>query len=196
MDKTELIKQCQLGDIESFSKLYNLYSKKALGTAYLIAGSSGLAEDIVHEAFIHCFNYIHTLKSAEAFDTWFFKIVTRTGWRIVKSNKTNIGIEEISGETPIVDPYAAEELASCENRLMMHDALSKLSMPLRTVIVLHYFNDLSVKDISEVLGCFEGTVKSRLHNAKKQLKKIFHEDEFVSVLNSNYTIKECKVNEI
>lgn len=194
MDKIKLLKQCQLGDVEGFSELYNLYSRKALGTAYLIAGNSGLAEDIVHEAFIHCFNSIRTLKNLETFDVWFYKIVTRTGWRIVMKNKGSINMEEIDSETSLADPYAAAELNSCENRLMIYDALSKLSIPLRTVIVLHYFNDLSVKDISKVLGCFEGTVKSRLHNAKKQLRHILREDEIVSVLSTNIVLKECENN--
>jgi RNA polymerase sigma-70 factor (ECF subfamily) len=192
MDKSKLLKQCQLGDVESFSELYNLYSRQVLGTAYLIAGNSGLAEDIVHEAFLHCFNSIKSLKSIETFDVWFYKIVTRTGWRIVMKNKGSIKMDELDNEISLADPQAAAEFDTCESRLMIHEALSELSMPLRTVVVLHYFNDLSIKDISKVLGCFEGTVKSRLHNAKKQLRQILHENEIVSVLNTNYALKECE----
>lgn len=194
MDKIKLVKQCQLGDIESFSELYKLYSRQALGMAYLIAGRSGLAEDIVHEAFIQCFNSIHTLKNIETFDIWFYKIVTRTGWRIVMKNKGSIKRGDFDDEISLADSHAAADLDSCESRLMIHEALSKLSMPLRTVIVLHYFNDLSIKDISKVLGCFEGTVKSRLYNAKKQLRQILHENEIVGVLNTNYALKECESN--
>lgn len=192
MDKIELLKQCQLGDVESFSELYNLYSRQALGTAYLIAGRSGLAEDIVHEAFIQCFNSIHTLKNINIFDIWFYKIVTRTGWRIVMKNRGSISMDEIDDNISLADPYAEAELDSCESRLMIYEALSKLSISLRTVIVLHYFNDLSIKDISKVLGCFEGTVKSRLHNAKKQLKQMLHEDDIFSALGTNYVLKECE----
>jgi hypothetical protein len=83
MDKIDLIEHFQLGDMSSFSELYKLYSKPALGTAYLIAGQKSLAEDIVQESFIQCFHSIKTLKNIETFDVWFYKIVTRTGWRMV-----------------------------------------------------------------------------------------------------------------
>ncbi|WP_319001560.1 RNA polymerase sigma factor [Clostridium sp. CS001] len=96
---------------------------------------------MVQESFIQCFHSIKTLKNIKTFDVWFYKIVTRTGWR--------------------------------------------------TVIVLYYFNDMTIKDISKVLGCFEGTVKSRLHNAKKQLRHIIGEDVKVPVIKTNYTEKEC-----
>jgi RNA polymerase sigma-70 factor (ECF subfamily) len=190
MDKAQIIKQCKLGDIEGFSELYNMYSKQALGTAYLIAGHSGLAEDIVHEAFIHCFISIHKLKSMETFEVWFYKIVTRTGWKLMAQNKDSIGMDEIENKTPIVDLQASVELETCVDRLTIYEALTELSIEMRTVIVLHYFSDLSIKDISKILGCFEGTVKSRLHNAKKQLKEILQKDHIVDELRTSYALKE------
>jgi RNA polymerase sigma-70 factor (ECF subfamily) len=190
MDKAQIIKQCQLGDIDSFSELYNMYSKQAMGTAYLIAGHSGLAEDIVHEAFVHCFNSIHKLKSMETFEVWFYKIVTRTGWKLVAQNKGSICMDELENKTPIVDLQASVELETCVDRLFIYDALAELSLEMRTVIVLHYFNDLTIKGISKILGCFEGTVKSRLHNAKKQLKEILQKDHIVDSLRTSYALKE------
>lgn len=191
MDKTDLIKHCQLGDMSSFSELYKLYSKHALGTAYLISGHKGLAEDIVHESFIQCFQSIETLKNIETFDVWFYKIVTRTGWRMVKKNTSTVFLEDTVNKENIMDYSAAVDLNSCESNIMIYDALKMLSLPLRTVIVLHYFNDMTIKEISKVLGCFEGTVKSRLYNAKKQLKQIIGEDGKKSILTTEYIGKEC-----
>lgn len=94
MDKLDLIEHFQLGDMSSFSELYKLYSKRALGTAYLIAGQKSLAEDIVQESFIQCFHSIKKLKNIETFDVWFYKIVTRTGWRMVSKNKSTLLLDE------------------------------------------------------------------------------------------------------
>lgn len=169
LEKTELIILCQSGDKSSLSELYRLYSKKALGTAYLISDHKGIAEDIMQEAFIQCFNEISTLKNPEKFEIWFYKILIRTGWRMVKKHNYFIpfdtqGIEDISSDMGL---NLGLELS--DTRLSINQAMEKLSLPLKTVIILYYFNDMSIKEISEVLGCFQGTVKSRLHNAKKQL---------------------------
>jgi RNA polymerase sigma-70 factor (ECF subfamily) len=194
MNKSLLIEQCQMGNSESFSQLYKLYSRQAMGTAYLIAGNSGLAEDIVQEAFVQCFTSIGTLKNVETFDVWFYKILVRAGWRISKKYKGTVNIAEINNEIALADFNAIEELNSCENRLVIYEALSKLSLPLRTVVVLHYFNDISIKDISKMLGCFEGTVKSRLHNAKKQLREVLNKDDSFNMVNVNYLYEGCSNN--
>lgn len=189
MVDVNLIKRCQTGDAESIGELYKAYRGNALGTAYLISDHKGIAEDIVQEAFIHCFADIKKIKNPETFDIWFYKILVRTGWRMVKKYNHYIpesdeNIENFSSSNnsnPVFD--------DCETIITVSEALEKLSMPLKTVIILYYFNDMSIKEISEVLGCFQGTVKSRLHNAKKQLYYelygTFHEDEehnFKSVL--------------
>jgi RNA polymerase sigma factor (sigma-70 family) len=191
MDKETLIKCCQLGDISSFSELYKLYSKPALGTAYLISGNKCIAEDIVHEAFIQCFQSIKTLKNIETFDVWFYKVVTRTGWRMAKKHKHTLLFEDTQVEDTIADYSAMKELNFCETKLVINEALAKLSLPLRTVIILYYFNDMSIKEISKVLGCFEGTVKSRLHNGKKQLSQIIDEDINGNTFKTEYARKEC-----
>ena len=191
MDKETLIKHCQLGDMSSFSELYKLYSKPALGTAYLISGNKGIAEDIVHEAFIQCFQSIKSLKNIETFDVWFYKVVTRTGWRIVKKHKHTLMFEDTEAEDSIIDYSALRELNFCEAKLDINESLAKLSLPLRTVIVLYYFNDMNIKEISKVLGCFEGTVKSRLHNGKKQLRQIIEEDINDNIFKTEYVRKEC-----
>lgn len=61
------------------------------------------------------------------------------------------------------------EISGSENKIIIKCALEKLSLPLKSVVILHYYNDMTIEEISEVLGCFPGTVKSRLHNAKKKL---------------------------
>ena len=191
MDKIDLIHHFQLGDMSSFSELYKLYSRPALGTAYLIAGNKSLAEDIVQESFIQCFHSIKTLKNVETFDVWFYKIVTRTGWRMVNKNKHTLLLDEPETIDTIIDYNAFEKFNSCDANMIIYESLEKLSLPLRTVIVLYYFNDMNIKDISKVLGCFEGTVKSRLHNAKKQLRHIMGQDAKVPVIKTNSTGKEC-----
>ncbi|HYE11681.1 MAG TPA: RNA polymerase sigma factor [Patescibacteria group bacterium] len=194
MDTITLIKRCQLGDLESFEQLYKIYSKNALGTAYLIAGHKGIAEDIVQEAFFQCYKEIKGLRDPCAFDVWFYKLLTRMAWKMSSQHKFNISNEEINIEAEYNGSCLSPDLEVEENRLIVHQAISKLSPPLKTVVILYYFNDMTIKQIAMVLNCFQGTVKSRLHNAKKLLQKELNESIGEDIYKTMYMAKECKSN--
>ncbi len=184
MANLELLRRCQQGDAHAFSELYALYGKKALATTALISGNKGIAEDIVQEAFIQAFSRIKDLHDPARFEFWFYRILVRTGWSMVKKQAQVVPVDNERMDVLITaaDPQSA--LDDCETGLTVTKALERLSLPLKTVIVLHYFNDLSIKDIAGVLGCFQGTVKSRLYHAKK---KLF--DELYGVWDENKTQK-------
>ena len=192
LDAITLVKRCQQGDLESFEELYKIYSKNALGTAYLIAGHKGIAEDIVQEAFFQCYKEIKTLRNIDAFDVWFYKLLVRLAWKMSSKHKSII-------PTDVEAAYNSCSLSSEsvveENKLMVHEAVAKLSSPLKTVVVLYYFNDMTIKQIAMVLDCFQGTVKSRLHNAKRMLQKELGESIGEDAYTTIYTAKECKSND-
>jgi RNA polymerase sigma-70 factor (ECF subfamily) len=150
----------------------------------LISGSRGIAEDIVQEAFIQAFSRIKDLHDPARFELWFYRILMRTGWCMAKKQAQAVPVDDERMDILIAaaDPHSA--LDDCETGLTVKKALERLSLPLKTVIVLHYFNDLSIKEIASVLGCFQGTVKSRLHHAKQ---KLF--DELYGVWDENKTHK-------
>lgn len=177
MEKTDLIKSCQQGDLDSFSELYRIHRKKALGTAYLISNQKGIAEDIVQETFIECFKKIKNIKDPQAFEAWLYKILVRTGWRMVKKHNHFIPMDDQNMEQLSTTMDSNSELDASETNMMLNEALGHLSLPLKTVVILYYFNDMSIEQISNVLGCFQGTVKSRLYNARIQLHEVFKEDE-------------------
>lgn len=87
MERIDLIKRCQTGDKYAFEELYHLSCHQAIKTAYLISGQRGMAEDIVQEAFIRCYKEIRQLKEPDAFNSWFYKILIRCGWRLLAKNK-------------------------------------------------------------------------------------------------------------
>lgn len=177
MEKTDLIKSCQQGDLDSFSELYRIHRKKALGTAYLISNQKGIAEDIVQETFIECFKKIKNIKDPQAFEAWLYKILVRTGWRMVKKHNRFIPMDDQNMEQLSTTMDSNSELDASETNMMLNEALAHLSLPLKTVVILYYFNDMSIEQISNVLGCFQGTVKSRLYNARIKLHEVFKENE-------------------
>lgn len=176
MDEIELIKRCQQGSKEDFDILFGIYLSKAVRYAYLVTGQKDISEDIVQEAFIECYRDIRSLKDPYKFKAWFYRILVRNSWRIKAREKAKVPFCELNENLDNCAGGCSKDnfnyiLESRETSKMLRDALDKLSMPLRTTVVLHYYNGFSVKEISQILNCFQGTVKSRLHNARKLLGK-------------------------
>lgn len=171
LDETTLVNRCQAGDIEAFSELVERNNKKAIHTAYLITGCRDIAEDIAQEAFIQCFHSIRKLRDTTLFKSWFYKILVRTSWRMVSNAKKMQVIDcTIKGDDiPDYNDFTEniEKKHACET---IYRIVSALSKPLREVVILYYFNGFSIKEIAYSLNCREGTVKSRLHNARKQIE--------------------------
>lgn len=174
MDIQEIVRRCQQGEKEAFRVLFQTVEKKALATAYFLSGDKGIAEDILQETYMKCFVEINKLHEPQAFKVWFFRILIRTGWRLSKKQSTLVPMEitseneELFGDEKqcnknVIDTY--------EIKLVMQNAINKLSENLKTVIILYYYNDMSIEEISKVTGCFKATVKSRLFYARNALKK-------------------------
>lgn len=196
MDENEIIKRCQLGDKEAFEILYEKYITKSLQTTYLIVSNKSLAEDIVQEAFIECFRDIKYLKQPEAFKSWFYKILFRVSWRIATKERRHKS-EELNTDSlrSIETKDNSTDFESIELDNLVQKSIANLNDKLRQIIILYYYNDMSVKEIAKVIGCFEGTVKSRLHTARKILKKKLEANQLTLELKDNYLIeKECEVN--
>ncbi|EES47945.1 RNA polymerase sigma factor [Clostridium botulinum] len=174
MDMQDTIRRCKLGEKEAFQELLQTVEKKALATAYFLSRKRGITEDILQETYMKCFMEIDKLKDPEAFKVWFFRILVRTGWKMSKKQSmlvpTDITSEnealfynEKQNEENIIDTY--------ETKHIVKSAINNLSENLKTVVILYYFNDMSIEEISKVTGCFKATVKSRLFYARGALKK-------------------------
>ncbi|OPX45796.1 ECF RNA polymerase sigma factor SigW [Ruminiclostridium hungatei] len=185
MELYDIILRYQNGDSDSFEELYKNIYRKTYGTAFNILGIKAASEDIVQEAFIICYKSIHRLKNPEAFNTWFYRIVVRLSWRLAKDPLRHTWGEDFESQVSDNTDQICSRLDICEK-------IRTLKIPLRTVLILYYFNEMSVKEISQVLGCLEGTVKSRLFKARKILQSELFPD---SIVNSQKKFKEVGLNE-
>ena len=180
MDVTEIeiVRKMQRGDENAFAWLFDRYQSKAFRAAYLISGNMADSEDIVQEAFVKCYLYREKLKEAERFEGWLFQILTRTAWRHIKKRAKEQPAEELWGD----DARSGEKepldgIVEKESNRKLYEAIKELDVKQRTVIVLYYFNQFTTKETAAVMGCMEGTVKSRLYNARKNLKERLQQPE-------------------
>lgn len=190
MDEKKLILKIQSGDMNAFAELFEIYKNEAYKYSYLITGKEDLSEDIVQEAFVQCYTSIKNLKKIEQFKSWFFKILTRLAWKYSNKEKKAVPVDDIfeKADSNKLDEYVNEYIRK-EQSDMLHSEIEKLDVKQKTAIILYYFNELTIKEIAHVMGCFEGTVKSRLHSARRKLKKnLMRSDEY-----GHGIVKECEV---
>ena len=174
MDEENLIQSLKDGDMSAIDEIYRSYSVPALRTAYLITSERHTAEDVLQDTFIQCIKSINSLKNNSSFKPWFYKILIRNAYKAVKAQKNIILSEKIydKADTAVYDKYQSET-----NVLL--NCINALKPKLRSTVILFYYNELSIKEISKIMQCPQGTVKSRLNTAKKELKKIMEKERFL-----------------
>ena len=173
MDDKELVTAFLNGNTEAFSEIFEKYYGEALRMAYLITGSRCDSEYVVQDAFIKCYEKMRSLKNPEKFKYWFFRILTRTAWRYCGKQKREQPVDQLfDSEIISHDKSSFQILAEQETASEIKKAIEKLDPKQKTAVVLYYYNEFSVKEISEIMHCTQGTVKSRLFNARKNLGKI------------------------
>lgn len=175
MEEEQLVRKFQNGSREAFDLLYEKYKNQALRSIYLISNNRYDCEDIVQEAFVKMYLHIGELKDITQFKSWFFQILYRTAWHYMKKKAKEMPSEEIEYQVEShikmpKQPSALDELVEAETKTLIKQEIEKLDIKHRTIIVLYYYNELSIAEIAKIVGCFEGTVKSRLANARKRLK--------------------------
>ena len=169
MEEEKLIPRILEGDEDAFEELYKAYAPKAYRTALLITGNVQTAEDTVQETFVTCCRTLGRLKSYRAFPSYFYRVLTRTAWRLSDRDRHIDPLDE-----NILSSAAADMPRDYSD---LYEAIAALDTKLRTTVILFYFNDLPVKDIARITGVLEGTVKSRLHNARRKLSKALEKED-------------------
>jgi RNA polymerase sigma-70 factor (ECF subfamily) len=180
-EEQQAIVDCQKGRTESYRLLVEKYKDKAYYAALLYTGNREDALDLSQEAFYRAFRSIKSFKIDKNFYTWFYQILKNICInhfnRIRKRNITFSEIEEKSGTIPYMSTYANPEeiFEDHEMRTLLWNALNGLKPEDREIIILKEYNDLSYKEIAEVLKIPIGSVMSRLYYARKKLVKRLEE---------------------
>lgn len=168
------VQRLQAGDESAFDELFAAYQKQAVRTAALIIGDAALAEDVAQEAFVNCLLHIRELREASRFRPWFFRTLTRCAWKAMEHKMSAADWSEALEKVSSADTYPSEKEAIYEK---LYQALDGLGRKQRTTIILYYFNDFSIREIAEVTGSLEGTVKTRLFAARRRLKRALEAEQ-------------------
>jgi len=171
---TELAANAKRGDVRAFELLVERYKERAYMIALGLVGNHADAMDLSQEAFVKAYRAMRTFKEGSRFYPWFYAILRNSCFnhlrRIGTRRETSLDAASESGtefadRTP--DPAAAAERKELRELIMRE--LQALAPPHREILLLRHFEELSYKEMSDVLGCPIGTVMSRLYAARKAL---------------------------
>ena len=161
----ELVERAQKDDEQAFNELILKIQKEM----YLIAKSKLKDEediaDAIQETILSCYKNLKKLRDKKLFKTWLIRILINECNKIHRQNKKIIYLENYN-QTDLVYNDKYDDFG-------VRQAIKKLDEDLKTMVILYYFEEFSVKEISEIQKLPEGTVKSRLSRARKKLESIF-----------------------
>lgn len=144
--------------------------KAMYSLAYSIVKNDSDAADVISEAIFRAYRNSDRLKNEKAFKSWILRIVHNTAVEMIRKNSKVVPIDEIPEEA---DDTSENEIAT---KLAVGDAVKRLRQPYRTVIVLFYYENLSVANIAKITGTNPITVKKQLSRARNMMRELLKED--------------------
>lgn len=163
-----LILRCQTGDEDSYRELVSRFGPRLAYFLRKLVADPDRADDLVQEVWLNVLQQLPRLNDAGAFTTWLYRIAHRKAMLDWRKNG------RIPATTPDVELIAEREQVSFapEDAARIHVALDQLDPMQREVIVLRFLEELSYDEISQVVECPVGTVRSRIYYAKAHLRRL------------------------
>ncbi len=183
-DDAQLIDETLGGDSSAFGQLVNRYQDRLYNTLVHVVGSADGAGDVVQDAFVQAYVKLATFERASAFYTWLYRIALNMAISRRRREKPAVSIEharEALGHEPIDGGGApSDHMEQQERACQVRAALARLTDEHRAIIVLREIDGRAYDEIAAMLDVPVGTIRSRLHRARlqlrEQLKAILQED--------------------
>ncbi|MDR3598871.1 MAG: RNA polymerase sigma factor [Desulfosporosinus sp.] len=151
------------GDKTAFSALIDCHRLALYRIAKGLLESDFDVADAIQETIISAYTNIGNLKKVEFFKTWLIRILINECKKILRKSNKIVSLEKIN-EQAVLDAYPSDDATT--------GFINMLDLHLRQVTLLYYYEDFSVKEIAGILNIFQGTVKSRLSRARRELSKL------------------------
>jgi RNA polymerase sigma-70 factor (ECF subfamily) len=171
----ELVRRCQDGDKRAMETLMRQYQQWVYNIAYGMLASPEDASDVAQDVFLWLWENIGQFRFKSQFSTWLYRIVTNRCLNLKdqrQRRKTDpMEIDDSQPWVPLDTTTPESTVLQAEQREMLQQALASLKDDYRKILILREMQDLSYEELTEVLGCSLGRVRSRLHEARQALRK-------------------------
>jgi RNA polymerase sigma-70 factor (ECF subfamily) len=170
------VQQARNGEPEAWDILFRRYQLPLYIYVFELVHHEQTSLDLVQETFISAVKHIGSLRDEEKFGSWLFGIAHQKclqRWR--KQNREEILRDEILESADELESGPDDLLIRREQEAEFMNLLDQLPLPQRSVLLLHFVEDFSIEEIARITETQLGTVKSRMHYAKKSLRKLLEE---------------------
>jgi RNA polymerase sigma-70 factor, ECF subfamily len=169
-----LISECIAGNEAAIEMLVRQYETSVFRLALSIIGDQAEANEITQETFISALRSLSSYQEKQSFKAWLYTIALNQSRSHLRKRKT---LERLRTTLNSLFRVETQKQVMPEESVMQNDneaeiwkALNQLDEPFRVVVILRYFHELSIAEISEILSINEGTIHSRLHTARARLR--------------------------
>jgi len=171
-EDTETIRNILNGSINEYKKIVDKYQKPVYNHFLRLFHNPVEAEDMTQSVFIRAYEKLDSYKSEYRFFSWLYRIAINMSINRLKTRATFTGLDQVRDQLPAMDDQADEKLTLVES------AVNNLKIHYKQVIILKYYQKLSYGDIAYALNISENKVRSRLYDARIQLKNILEKKGF------------------
>jgi RNA polymerase sigma-70 factor (ECF subfamily) len=172
--------QLQEGSLNALGELYDRHQNMVYRTALAVTGDTAVASDLLQDVFLRMHRFAARIDPERPLEPWLYRTTTNLTYTWMKRHKRWLRplddiIEWFSGGNKQSPSHITEQEEEWQD---VRQAIAGLPVSQRIVVVLYYINDLSLKEISEILDMPVGTIKSRLHYGRQALKKQLESNGF------------------
>ncbi len=166
-----LVMDAQTGSVKALEALVSRWQKRLWRYAYDLTGRTDAAWDVTQDGWLGVIRGIRRLQDPAHFKAWAYRIVTNKANDWMRREMRKARLQPEAAEPQI----AGGETPEIETANDLRDLLRRLSDRSRAVLTLHYIEGFDVAEMASILRIAKGTVKSRLHTARKELKHLWQE---------------------
>lgn len=180
-EERDLVRKAQQGDVKAYDVLVRRYQGKIYALAYNMTSNKEDAEDRVQDVFIKAFHSLQHFKGESSFYTWLYRIAVNRTINFLKTRKNRFALSLNDMDAGAERDPAYVELRARESPVRdvsllelqekLNASLLTLSEKHRVVVIMHDIQGIPHEEIAKVMGCSQGTVRSRLFYARQQLQK-------------------------
>jgi RNA polymerase sigma-70 factor (ECF subfamily) len=185
-DDHRLIAQCLQGEAAAFGVLVVRYQDRLYNTVYRLVDNADDAHDIVQDVFLSAFQSLDSFKGDSLFFTWLYRIAFNTAISHKRKRRMALSINAARNGEGGIDPLDESDsvrpghaLEQAEQERRIRKALNQLSPEHRAVLILKDMEGQKYEVMAEILEVPIGTIRSRLHRARTELRELLEKDEVV-----------------
>ena len=190
IDWSEVVRRCMAGDSGAWAELVRTHHRRVYGLCYRFTGNAADAEDLTQDVFLKIYSNLSSFDTTRGSLQVWITTMTRNllvdNFRRTRNQRATDSLDAGWDETDELKPVDRlqaggasphEKAAQKELAKMVHGALAKVSVELREAVILRDLQDMDYKEIAQVLGIPEGTVKSRISRGRAELARLLERNK-------------------